>query len=144
MTITPDKIAYTAVATSTGGRDGTAVSQNPELELDLRSPKETGGPGGGANPEQLFAMGYGACFNGALGLAGKEAGVNVQDSRVKVAVGLGPEGDSFAITADIEVHIPGVDLDQAQKLVDRTHELCPYSKATQGNVPVTVKAVEQL
>ena len=139
MTNTPDKVTYTATATSIGGREGRSTSTEPDMDLMLTSPGE-----GGTNPEQLFAMGYGACFNGALGLAAKEAGEDVSDSQVRVSVGLGPEGESFAITADIEVYIPGKDLDTVQKLADRTHELCPYSKATRGNVPVTVKAVESL
>lgn len=144
MANTPDKIVYTAVATSVGGREGRSSSADPDMDLKLDSPKSMGGSGTGTNPEQLFAMGYGACFNGALGLAAKEAGVDVGESQVRVSVGLGPEGESFAITADIEVYIPDMDVAEAQKLADRTHELCPYSKATRGNVPVTVKAVDAL
>ena len=139
MTITPDKIAYTARATVTGGRrGGHGRTDDGQLEVDLQAPKETGGPGGATNPEQLFAVGYGACFTGSLGLAGKEAGIDTSQASTEVAVGLGPEGDSFAITAELTVTIPGVDDATAQKLVDRTHELCAYSKAIAGNVPVTL------
>lgn len=138
MTNTPTKIVYTARATVTGGRAGHATSEDGVLDLDLTAPKETGGPGTGTNPEQLFAVGYGACFQGALGLVAKKAGVDASGSTVDVAVGFGPEGDSFAITADITATIPGIDDAQAQELVEAAHQVCPYSKATRGNVPVTV------
>lgn len=144
MENTPSKIVYTAVARSTGGRSGQSVSTNPHITLDLRAPVVMGGPGDGTNPEQLFAMGYGACFQGALGIAGKEAGVKTADSLVETSVGIGPEGESYAISVRIRVYIPGVDLAQAQALAERTHQLCPYSKATRGNVPVEVIAVDAL
>jgi osmotically inducible protein OsmC len=138
MTNTPSKIVYTARASVTGGRQGHATSEDGVLDLSLTSPKETGGPGTGTNPEQLFAVGYGACFQGALGLVGKKAGVDTSKSVVDIAIGFGPEGDSFAITADITATIPGVDDAKAQELVEAAHQVCPYSKATRGNVPVTV------
>ena len=132
---TPSKIAYTVTADSTGGRAGTSSVPALGITHIMRAPKELGGPGDGANPEALFAMGYGACFQGAMGLAAKELGIDTKDSVVRTTIGLGPEGDSFALTADIKVFIPGVELDRAQALVDRAHQLCPYSKATRGNVP---------
>ena len=138
MTNTPTKIVYTARAAVTGGRQGHARSEDGVLDLALTAPKETGGPGTGTNPEQLFAVGYGACFQGALGLVAKKAGVDTSQSTVDIAIGFGPEGDSFAITADIVATIPGVDDAKAQELVEAAHEVCPYSKATRGNVPVTV------
>ena len=139
MTYSPEKIAYTARATVTGGRrGGHGRTDDGQLEVDLQAPTELGGPGGGTNPEQLFAVGYGACFTGALGLAGKAEGIDTTGAWTEVKVGFGPEGESFGITVDLDVTIPGVDDGTAQKLVDRTHELCPYSKATRGNVPVTV------
>ena len=141
---TPNNIVYSVTADSTGGRAGTSTVDALGLTLDLRAPKELGGPGGGANPEALFAMGYGACFQGAMGLAAKELGIDTKDSVVRTTIGLGPEGDSFALTADIKVFIPGVELDRAQALVERAHELSPYSKATRGIVPVTVTAVPSL
>ncbi len=141
MTNTPEKIVYTARANVTGGRAGHAKSEDGILDLDLTAPKETGGPGTGTNPEQLFALGYGACFQGALGLVSKAEGVDASGSTVDIAIGFGPEGKSFAITADITATIPGVDDATAQKLVEAAHEVCPYSKATRGNVPVTVKGV---
>ncbi|UYG18123.1 organic hydroperoxide resistance protein [Brachybacterium huguangmaarense] len=138
---TPDSIAYTAKAEITGGRDGHGTSDDKVLDVDLRTPKEMGGPGGGTNPEQLFAVGYGACFQGALGLAGKELKIDTSTSVVNSEVGIGKEGESFGLSVKLTVTLPGVDQETAQKLVDRTHELCPYSKATRGNIPVEVVAV---
>ena len=138
MTNTPDKIVYTARATVTGGRAGHATSEDGVMDVGLTAPKETGGPGTGTNPEQLFALGYGACFQGALGLVAKKQDIDTSGSTLDIAVGFGPEGDSFAITADITATIPGVDDAKAQELVEAAHEVCPYSKATRGNVPVTV------
>jgi len=141
MTNTPEKIVYTAKASVTGGRrGGHGRTEDGQLEVDLQAPVEMGGPGGGTNPEQLFAIGYGACFTGALGLAGKAEGIDTSGATTEVSVGFGPEGDSFAITVELDVTIPGVEDGVAQKLADRTHELCPYSKATRGNVPVVVTA----
>lgn len=138
MTNTPEKIVYTARASVTGGRAGHATSEDGILDLSLTAPRETGGPGTGTNPEQLFAVGYGACFQGALGLVAKKRGVDVSQSVVDIAIGFGPEGESFAITADITATIPGIDDATAQELVEAAHQVCPYSKATRGNVPVTV------
>ena len=138
MTNTPDKIVYTARASVSGGRNGHATTEDGILDLDLTAPKETGGPGTGTNPEQLFAVGYGACFQGALGLVAKKAGIDASGSELDIEIGFGPEGESFAITADITVRIPGVDDAKAQELVEAAHQVCPYSKATRGNVPVTV------
>lgn len=138
---TPESIAYTARAEVTGGRDGRGATDDGKLEVALQTPKEMGGSGEGTNPEQLFAVGYGACFQGALGLAGKEMGVDTSKSVVNAEVGIGKEGESFGISVKLSVSIPGIDKDQAQKVVDRTHELCPYSKATRGNIPVEVVAV---
>lgn len=138
---TPEKIAYTAKAEVTGGRGGHGTTDDKAVEVDLRTPKEMGGPGGGTNPEQLFAVGYGACFQGAMGLAGKEFGIDTSKSVVNAEVGIGEEGESFGLSVRLSVSLPGVDQETAQKLVDRTHELCPYSKATRGNIPVEVVAV---
>jgi len=141
MTQTPDKIVYTAHATSEGGRTGHARSDDGQIDVELTAPKETGGPGTGTNPEQLFAVGYSACFRGALGLVAKKQGVDASGAQVEAAVGFGPEGESFAITVDLTATIPGVDADTAQQLVEAAHQVCPYSKATRGNVPVTVTGI---
>jgi osmotically inducible protein OsmC len=142
MTQTPSKIVYTARATAAGGRQGRSTSEDGILDVALATPKEMGGPGGATNPEQLFAAGYAACFQGAMGLAAKKAGVDTSSSKVTAEVGFGPEGDSYGLTVDLKVAIPGVDLATAQELADAAHQLCPYSKATRGNVPVTVTAVQ--
>ena len=141
MTNIPSKIVYTASATTTGGRQGHAVSSDGILDLTLTAPKEMGGPGTGTNPEQLFAAGYSACFNGALMMVAKKAKIDASAAQVTVDIGFGPEGDSYAITADLEVSIPGVELSTVQELADAAHQACPYSKAIRGNVPASVKAV---
>ena len=142
MTTTPEKIIYTAAATTIGGRrGGHATSSDGVLDLELNAPKEMGGPGTGTNPEQLFAAGYSACFNGALMMVAKRAKVDASAAQVTANIGFGPEGDSYAITADLEVAIPGLELAQVQELAEAAHQACPYSKAIRGNVPATVKAV---
>lgn len=138
MTNTPEKIVYTARASVTGGREGHGKTDDGLLDVNLTAAKELGGAGTGTNPEQLFAVGYGACFQGALSGVAKKAGVDASQSVVDVEIGFGPEGGSYAITAAITATIPGIDDAQAQELVDAAHQVCPYSKATRGNVPVTV------
>lgn len=143
----PSTIAYTAVADITGGRNGHAVSHTPDLELDLDTPVAMGGKGKGTNPEQLFAIGWGACFQGALGLAAKEMHIpatKLVRSKVRSHISLGNEGESFGIKARIEVYLPDVDAGRRQALVERTQELCPYSKATAGNVPTEIVVVDSL
>ncbi len=134
---------YTASATATGdGRNGHVRSSDGVLDFDLAIPKEMGGPGGAlTNPEQLFAAGYGACFQGALSLVAKKHGIDASGSELEIAVGFGPEGESFAITADITARIPGVDDAKAQELVEAAHEVCPYSNATRGNIEVKLTVV---
>jgi len=146
MTNTPENIVYTAVAQTTGGRTGTSTSTDPDISVDLRTPRSMGGRGDGTNPEQLFALGYGACFQGAMRRAATDDATKkaIRDSVVRTSVSLGPEGESFAITVTLEVYVPGLELDAVQRLAERTHELCPYSKATRGNVPVTVTAIAAL
>ncbi|SDD60029.1 organic hydroperoxide resistance protein [Auraticoccus monumenti] len=138
MTNTPTKIVYTANASITGGRQGHGRSEDGVLDVELTAAKEMGGPGTGTNPEQLFAVGYGACFQSALAGVAKKEGVDASASVVRTSVGLGPEGASYALTVDLVAEIPGVDDATAQRLVDAAHQNCPYSKAVRGNVPVTV------
>jgi osmotically inducible protein OsmC len=141
MTQTPDKILYTAVATSTGGRQGRAISSDGILDVSLTAPKEVGGPGTGTNPEQLFAAGYSACFNSALAMLAKKSGVKADGSQVTANVGFGPGGNGYVLTVELEVSIPGVELAQVQELAEAAHQVCPYSQATRGNVPVTLTAI---
>jgi Ohr subfamily peroxiredoxin len=140
---TPDTIVYTARATASGGRRaGHVRTDDGKLDLQLTAPKETGGPGTGVNPELLFASGYSACFQSALGLVAKTRTIDTSDSLVTAEVGFGPEGESFGITVEMKVAIPGLELATVQELADAAHQVCPYSKATRGNIPVTITAVE--
>src|SRR3954465_6572534 len=129
---------YTATATSSGdGRNGHTESDDGQLSLDVRVPKEMGGPGGATNPEQLFAAGYAACFHSAMKLVAGGMGIDTTDSEVSVTAGLGMLDDgAFNVALEIDVHVPNATADQAQNLVERAHEVCPYSNATRGNVEV--------
>jgi Ohr subfamily peroxiredoxin len=140
MTARLDRVAYTASATATGGRAGHARSSDGIIDLDLRAPKEMGGPGGATNPEQLFAAGYAACFQGALGVVGRRSGVDTSASLVTCEVSIGPVGDAFGLAVVLEVSIPGVDEARCQQLVEDAHQVCPYSNATRGNIEVEVRA----
>jgi osmotically inducible protein OsmC len=132
------KILYTARAHVTGGRDGHGRSTDGELEVDLRLPKEMGGSGGGTNPEQLFAVGYAACFESALGAVARRLHVDAGEVTIDSAVGLLPTGDGgFKLTVTLDVALPSVDdHETAVKLVKGAHEVCPYSNATRGNIDV--------
>ncbi len=126
-------------ASASGGRDGSARSEDGKFAAELSTPKELGGAGGdGTNPEQLFAAGYSACFIGALKVAGQQLKVKVPDeTKVTATVGIGPRAaGGFGITTDLVVDLPGLDRAEAQKLVDAAHQICPYSNATRGNVDV--------
>lgn len=132
-------VKYSTTASATGGRDGSAKSQDGRFEAKLSTPKELGGAGGdGTNPEQLFAAGYSACFIGALKVAGQQLKVKVPDAAtVTATVGIGPRAaGGFGITTDLVVDLPGLDREQAQQLVEAAHQICPYSNATRGNVDV--------
>ena len=133
------KIAYTAQATATGGRDGTAETADGALKVKLATPKEMGGSGDGNNPEQLFAAGYSACFLGAIRFAARKEGVKIgDDAHVTAKVGLGPrdDGAGFGLEVDLIVNLPGLDRAQAEDLMNKAHVVCPYSDATRGNIPV--------
>ncbi|WP_201313342.1 organic hydroperoxide resistance protein [Dyella sp. EPa41] len=135
------KILYTATATVTGGREGHAKSDDGVLDLQLVVPKGLGGPGGaGSNPEQLFAAGYAACFEGAVRFVARQKGVTLKDASVTAHVGIGPrEPTGFGIAVKLDVSLPGIDRTVAQDLVDTAHnDICPYSHATRGNVDVQI------
>lgn len=138
-----EKVLYTAHATVTGGRNGRARGDTG-LELNLALPKEMGGTGvAGTNPEELFAIGYAACFMGALGLvAGKEKLALPPDTAIESAVGIGPQGAGYGIQAQLRVRIPGVPRERVQALIEKAHEVCPYSNATRGNIDVVLTALE--
>lgn len=129
---------YIAQATSTGGRDGKSRSDDGKLEVKLSTPKELGGAGGeGSNPEQLFAAGYSACFIGALKfVAGQAKQPLPADTSITAKVGIGQIPGGFGLDIDLEVNLPGLEQAAAQELVDKAHQVCPYSNATRGNVDV--------
>lgn len=128
---------YTAVATATHGREGRAFTNDGRLDLELGIPTEMGGNGQGTNPEQLFAAGYSACFASALGLVGRQAKVDVSDAAVTAEVGIGKEGEGFGLAVTLRVELPdSVDTETGRKLVEQAHQVCPYSNATRGNIPV--------
>jgi len=133
-------VLYTATAHATGdGRNGHARSEDGILDIDMRIPKEMGGPGGAPNPEMLFAAGYAACFHSALKVVGRQEKANVDGSEVIASVGIGAtEGGGFGLTVDLTVSLPNVDRPAAEKLVAKAHEICPYSNATRGNIPVSL------
>lgn len=135
-----DKILYTAKASSTGGRDGTSKTDDGRLNLSLSTPRSLGGNDGpGTNPEQLFAAGYSACFIGALKFVAMNAKVKLPDSlRIDAQVGIGPIPQGFGIKVDMNVVIPGMEGSQAQGLVEKAHQVCPYSNATRGNIEVNL------
>jgi osmotically inducible protein OsmC len=134
------KPLYTARATATGGRAGHAVSDDGILDVNLRPPKEMGGPGGATNPEQLFAAGYAACFQSALGVVGRRAGVDTSDSVVDADVTVGTvPGGGYGLAVALRVAIPGVDPETARSLTEAAHQVCPYSNATRGNIDVTLE-----
>ena len=136
----PDKVLYTAKATSTGdGRNGHVVSSDQRLDLDLALPPEMGGSGDGTNPEQLFAAGYAACFHSALRIVARRARVDPGDSTVSAEVGIGPEGDAFGLVVTLIISIPGLEREQARELAEAAHQVCPYSRATRGNISVELR-----
>ena len=137
-------VKYTTEATAIGGRVGRSRSADGALDVKLARPKELGGDGGeGTNPEQLFAAGYAACFLSALGVVSRAHKVRLpEDANVTARVGIGPRhAGGFGITTDLRISLPGLERTQAQELVAKAHEVCPYSNATRGNVDVGLEVV---
>jgi Ohr subfamily peroxiredoxin len=133
-------MAYVTKATTKGGRNGRAMLDEGSLALAMALPKEIGGAGDGHNPEQLFALGYSSCFGQALLVLGKKHGVDAQAAKVTCEVTLNTDG-GFSLAAELKVSIPGADKNKVQALVDEAHTVCPYSKATKGNMPVKLTVV---
>jgi Ohr subfamily peroxiredoxin len=134
-----EKLLYTGKTHTTGGRDGASTSSDGRLDVKLSSP---GGPGTGTNPEQLFAAGWSACFIGAMGLAAGKLKVKLPaDLAVDAEVDLANTDGAYFLKARLNVSVPGIDREVAQSLVDAAHQTCPYSKATRGNVEVTIHVV---
>ncbi|MFC7672973.1 organic hydroperoxide resistance protein [Mycolicibacterium sp. GCM10028919] len=134
------KTLYTAEALATGeGRDGHGRTSDGRLDLDLATPPELGGSGNGTNPEQLFAVGYAACFHSALRLVARQEKADVSDSAVGARVSLGQiDGGGFGLAVELEITLPNLDHDAAQALAEKAHQVCPYSNATRGNIEVTL------
>ncbi|MEV5352382.1 organic hydroperoxide resistance protein [Streptomyces sp. NPDC093516] len=138
MPIQQSDVLYTAVATAQNGRDGRVATDDGRLDVVVNPPEEMGGSGAGTNPEQLFAAGYSACFQGALGVVARQEGADLTGSTVTAKVGLGRNGEGFGIIVEISADIPRVDRGTARSLLEKAHEVCPYSKATRGNITVTL------
>ena len=133
---------YTAVATARGdGRNGEVTSSDGVIDERLSIPKEMGGPGGEfTNPEQMFAAGSAACFHSALQLVARQAKIGLTSSTVTAEVSIGKDGAGFGLAVKLIVHLPGVDQGKASELAVQAHQVCPYSRATRGNIEVEVIA----
>jgi len=132
-------VLYKTSAKATGGRDGRSTTTDGTLDVKLVTPKELGGAGGeGNNPEQLFAAGYAACFIGAMKFVSSQGGPKVPaDTSVTATVGIGPRSEGgFGLDVELAISLPGVDRAEAEALVEKTHQICPYSNATRGNIDV--------
>jgi len=137
--MTDTKTLYTANVHVTGGRDGAARSSDGRLDIKLTSP---GAPGQGTNPEQLFAAGWSACFEGAMGLAAKAQGVTLPaDLAIDAQVDLRLGDDGYSLAARLNVHVPGIDPAVARQIIETAHRTCPYSKAIKGNIDALVALV---
>lgn len=132
-------VRYRTAATATGGREGRARTEDGRLDVALSTPKELGGPGGdGSNPEQLFAAGYAACFLSAVKAVSNSLKIAVpDDASVAATVGIGPRAEGgFGLTADLVVTLPGIAREDAERLIESAHQVCPYSNATRNNLEV--------
>jgi len=134
-----DNVMYTAKTHTLGGREGTSRSIDGRLEVKLSRP---GGPGNGTNPEQLFAAGWSACFLSSMQVVpGRMKIALPADAAIDAEVDLGPTGDAYGLVVRLKVSVPGIERDVAQRLVAAAEEVCPYSRATHGNIDVTINLV---
>jgi Ohr subfamily peroxiredoxin len=132
-------VLYTAEATAWGGREGRSASSDGMLDVQLRIPKELGGPGGGTNPEELFAAGYAGCFHSALKRVASGMKLDVSESAITARVGLGAnDTGGFGLAVELVGELPGLSAEQGRELLEKAHQVCPYSNATRGNVEVTL------
>ena len=138
-----EKTLYSTSATVRGGRAGTVTSDDGRLTLSLSVPTAVGGPGGeGTHPEQLFAAGYAACFQSALGLVGRRAHIDTSNSTITGTVGLLPNGSGgYKLSVKLAVALPGLDRETGERLLEQTHQVCPYSNAVRGNINVDLSLV---
>jgi Ohr subfamily peroxiredoxin len=138
----PEKVLYTAEATSTGdGRNGHVTSSDGRVDLDLAIPQEMGGSGAGANPEELFAAGYAACFHSALRVVAGREHTPLGDSTVTAEVGIGPEDGAFGLAVTLVIHVPGTEREKVREWAEAAHQVCPYSRATCGNIAVELRVL---
>ncbi|MEU9335727.1 organic hydroperoxide resistance protein [Streptomyces sp. NPDC048290] len=138
MPIQQSDVLYTAVATAQNGRDGRVATDDGRLDVLVNPPEELGGSGAGTNPEQLFAAGYSACFQGALAVVARKRGADVSGSTVTAKVGFGKNAEGFGLLVEISASVPDTDPDTARALLAEAHQVCPYSKATRGDITVTL------
>ncbi|ATW48388.1 organic hydroperoxide resistance protein [Streptomyces xantholiticus] len=136
MSIQQSEVLYTAVATAENGRDGRVATDDGTLDFVVTPPKAMGGSGAGTNPEQLFAAGYSACFQQALVVVSRQEKADISGSTVTAEVGLGKNDDGFGLIVKLSASIPNVDAATARALIEKAHQVCPYSKATRGNITV--------
>jgi Ohr subfamily peroxiredoxin len=142
MPVQPIDVLYTAVATAENGRDGRVATDDGKLDVVVNPPREMGGSGDGTNPEQLFAAGFSACFQSALGVVARREKADISGSTVTARVGLGRTRDGgFGLTVELTASLPGQDRETALQLVKEAHRVCPYSRATEGNIEVTLDVV---
>ena len=133
-------ILYTAQATARGGREGEVVSDDGVLDLLLAHPKDLGGPGGDkTNPEQLFAAGYAACFHSALKRVAHHDKLDVAESTITANVSLGIDGKAFGLAVTLVGQFPALEAEQGKELMEKAHQVCPYSRATMGNIEVNLE-----
>lgn len=141
--MTESKALYTTKAINTGGREGESQLPDGSFSVKVSTPKAMGGPGQGSNPEQLFALGYSACFHSALEVKMEEANVDAKSKvGTEVTLNSDPTDNGFKLSIVMEVAIEGKSLEETQELANKAHDFCPYSKATRNNIDVEVKAVE--
>ncbi len=137
----PTPVLYTAHATAFGGREGRVASDDGILDVQVVPPAGLGGKGGATNPEQLFAAGYSACFGSALAHVARAKKVRTGPVEITAHVSIGPVGAGFGLAVELEAKLPELSREEAQALVDAAHQMCPYSNATRGNIPVSIRVV---
>jgi len=141
--MTESKLMYQTTAINTGGRNGESHLPDGSFSVKVSTPKQMGGPGQGSNPEQLFALGYSACFNSALEIMIQQAKIQAKSEvTAEVSLNSDPTDNGFKLSVVLTVAIEGQDLETTQELAEKAHAFCPYSKAVQNNIDVEVKAVE--
>jgi Ohr subfamily peroxiredoxin len=142
MPLQLDDALYVGVATAVNGRDGRVVSDDGKLDLHVGLPKEFGGSGDGTNPEQLFAAAYSACFHASIAIAAGIEKVDITGSSVTAKVGIGKNRDGYGIVAHLTANLPGVDPATARTLVEKAHQICPYSRMTRDGINVQLDIEE--